>query len=96
MILMENDDIAIDAIKNKVRNTLNLKEIDPNILGFVERKSIEDSSFRGHYYTPYELTADIKLIEDEGERSRLILWLKSQKSKDPIIKQALDYLQQGK
>ena len=93
MILMENDNTIIESVKIKVRNTLNLKEINPNVLGFVERKSNEDPSFRGHYYTPYELTADIKLVRDESKRSQLILWLKNQKSNDPIIKQALDYLQ---
>ena len=93
---MKNDDTTVEAIKIKVRNTLNLKEIDPNVLGFVERKSIKDPSFKGHYYTPYELTADIKLIEDKRKRSKLILWLRNQKSNDPIIKQALDYLEQEK
>jgi hypothetical protein len=78
MLLMENDDIAIEAIKLKVCNTLNLREIDPNVLGFVERKSIEDPAFRGHYYTPYELTAEVKLVENERKRSKLILWLKSE------------------
>lgn len=90
---MESDESKIEIIKKKVRNTLNLEEIHPNVLGWVERKSIEDPSFRGHYYTPYELTADIKLIEDPSKQNRLIAWLKRQKSKDPFIKQALDYLE---
>lgn len=84
----------METVKIKVRNTLNLKEIHPNVLGFVERKSIEDPSFRGHYYTPYELTADIKLIEDPTNQKRLIAWLRKQKPTDPIIKQALVYLEE--
>lgn len=90
---MESDESKIEIIKKKVRNTLNLKEIHPNVLGWVERKTVEDPSFRGHYYTPYELTVDIKLIEDPSEQNKLIAWLKRQKSKDPIIKQALNYLE---
>ena len=90
---MESDEPKIKGIKDKVRNTLNLKEIDPNVLGWVERRSMEDPPFRGHYYTPYELTADIKLIEDPSKRNKLIAWLRRQKSKDPIIKQALEYLE---
>jgi len=90
---MENDETKIDAIKIKVQNTLNLKEIHPNILGYIEQKSITEPSSRGHYYTPYELTADLKLIEDTSKRNSLISWLKEQKSKDPIIKQALQYLE---
>ena len=90
---MENDESKIEIIKTKVRNTLNLNKVHPNVLGWVERKSIEDPSFRGHYYTPYELTADIKLIEDPCKQKKLIKWLRRQKSKDPIIKQALDYLE---
>lgn len=70
--------------------------LSPRLYSALEQKSIEDPNFRGHYYTPYELTADIKLIEDERKRSKLILWLKNQKSKDPIINQALDYLEQEK
>jgi len=90
---MENDESRIEIIKIKVRNTLNLNKVHPNVLGWVERKSIEAPSFRGHYYTPYELTADIKLIEDPSKQNKLIAWLRRQKSKDPIIKQALDYLE---
>lgn len=89
---MESDDSKIEIIKIKVRNTLNLKKISPNVLGWVERKSIEDLSFRGHYYTPFELTVDIKLIKDPLKQNSLIEWLRRKKSKDPIIKQALDHL----
>jgi len=90
---MESDESKIEDIKKKVSNTLNLKEVHPNVLGWVEKRSIEDPPFRGHYYTPYELTTDIKLIEDPSNRNRLIAWLRRQKSKDPIIKQALDHLE---
>ena len=89
---MEGDEDKIKIIKDKVRNTLNLREVHPSILGRVEKRSQEDPPFRGHYYTPYELTADIKLIEDPRKQDSLIAWLRSQKSKDPIIKQALEYL----
>ena len=90
---MESDEDKIKIIKDKVRNTLNLKEIHPNVLGWVERRSMQDPPFREHYYTPYELTADIKLIEDSSKRNKLVAWLRRQKSKDPIIKQAIDYLE---
>ena len=90
---MKNDESKNEIIKIKVRNTLNLNKVHPNVLGWVERKSIEDPSFRGHYYTPYELTADIKLIEDTCKQNGLIKWLRRQRSKDQIIKQALDYLE---
>lgn len=93
---MENDDTKIEAIKIKVRNTLNLGEIHQNVLGWVEQRSIKNPNLRGHYYTPYELTADIKSIEDARKRNKLILWLQNQKSKDPIINQALDYLDKDK
>ena len=90
---MEDDESKIESIKIKVRNTLNLNKVHPNVLGWVERRSIEDPSFRGHYYTPYELKADMELIEDPSKQNKLIAWLRRQKSKDPIIKQALDYLE---
>lgn len=83
---METDD---DKIKIKVRNTLDLKEIHPNVLGWVEKRSAEELPFRGHYYTPYELTADIKLIEDPRKQNELIVWLKKQKTKDLVIEQAI-------
>jgi hypothetical protein len=88
---MGSEESKIETIKIKVRNTLSLKKINPDVLGWVERKSIEDPSFRGHYYSPYELTEDIKSIKVLSQRNGLIRWLKRQKSKDPIIKQALDY-----
>ena len=89
---MESDKDRFEIIKIKVRNTLNLREIHPNVLGWVERRSTEDPPFRGHYYTPYELTADIKLIENSEKRNKLIAWLRKQKTRDPIIKQAIVYL----
>lgn len=89
---MESDDTKIDIIKSKVLNTLNLEQIDRNVLAWVERKSIEDPSFRGHYYLPSELASDIELIESQSKRNELIKWLKNLKSKDPIIKQALNQL----
>ena len=90
---MESDEDKIKIIKDKVCNTLNLKEIHPNVLGWVEKRSMEDPPFRGHYYTPYELTADIKLIKDASKQNELITWLRRQRSKDSIIKQALDYFE---
>jgi len=93
---MESDESRTEIIKMKVRNTLNLKKIKPDVSGWVEKKSMKDPSFRGHYYTPYELTADIKLIDDPSKQKELIVWLKRQKSKDPIIKQALYYFEKEK
>jgi hypothetical protein len=90
---MENDDEKIEIIKMKVRNTLNLKKVNPDVKGWIEKRSTQQPPFRGHYYTPYELTADIKLIEDSSKRNTLIVWLRRQKTRDPIIQQALDYLE---
>lgn len=92
---MESDDEKIEIIKTKVRNTLDLKKVNPDVKGWIEKRSTQQPPFRGHYYTPYELTADIKLIEDPSKRKTLIVWLRRQKTRDPIIQQALDYLEKG-
>jgi hypothetical protein len=88
---MESDDSIIEIIKIKVRNTLNLDKIDRNVLGYVE-----DHSFRGHYYSPYELTEDVRLVENLNKRETLIEWLKRQKTRDPIIRQALECFEEEK
>lgn len=89
---MESDESKIKIIKLKVLNTINLEQIDRSVLAWIERKSDEDPFFRGHYYLPYELVSDIKFIEKQSKRNELIKWLNSLKSKDPIIKQALNKL----
>jgi len=71
---MESDEDKIKIIKDKVRNTLNLREVHPSILGWVEKRSRGGPPFRGHYYTSYELTADIKLIEDPRKQDSLIIY----------------------
>ena len=87
---MKSDESIIEIIKIKVLNTINLEQIDRNVMTWVEKKSDENPLFRGHYYLPYELISDIKLIENQSRHNELIIWLKSLKSKDPIIKQALN------
>jgi len=90
--LMENNELAIRSIKAKVVNTLNLNKIDRNVLAKIDQMGVQRPAFRGHYYSPHELASDIRLIKDSSKRDALVVWLRRQRPKDPIIKQALGIL----
>jgi hypothetical protein len=91
---MESDEEKIKVIKIKVRNTLNLNKVSRDVLRWVEEKSSQDSSFRGHYFLPHELTMDIKLIDNPTKQRELIAWLKERRTTNPIIKRAINGLEE--
>jgi hypothetical protein len=85
-----------EIIKIKVRNTLVLKNISPEVLAWVKDREKRQPPFKGHYDDSEQLINDLKLVEDLTNRKSLIEWLKSKHTRNPVIVQTVTYFENKK